>query len=77
MSWSSKALWTSGRSRRTCVRAATPAAGAFTALGILLAALLLTPLLYFLPKATLAATIVVSLSLAAGLVTWLVRLLSS
>ncbi|MGB0959293.1 MAG: SulP family inorganic anion transporter [Halocynthiibacter sp.] len=40
--------------------AETPAAGAFTAIGILLAALLLTPLLYFLPKATLAATIVVA-----------------
>ena len=38
----------------------TPAAGAFTAIGILLAALLLTPLLYFLPKATLAATIIVA-----------------
>ncbi|WP_259781084.1 SulP family inorganic anion transporter [Aestuariispira ectoiniformans] len=40
--------------------AQTPAAGAFTAVGILLAALLLTPLLYFLPKATLAATIIVA-----------------
>ena len=40
--------------------AETPAAGAFTALGILLAAMLLTPLLYFLPKATLAATIIVA-----------------
>lgn len=40
--------------------AETPAAGAFTAVGILLAALLLTPLLYFLPVATLAATIVVA-----------------
>ncbi|WP_298676897.1 SulP family inorganic anion transporter [uncultured Lentibacter sp.] len=40
--------------------AATPAAGAFTAVGILLAALLLTPLLYFLPNATLAATIIVA-----------------
>lgn len=40
--------------------AETPAAGAFTAVGILLAALLLTPLLYFLPKATLAATIIVA-----------------
>jgi len=38
----------------------TPAAGAFTAIGILLAALLLTPLLFFLPKATLAATIIVA-----------------
>ena len=40
--------------------AATPAAGAFTAVGILFAALLLTPLLFFLPKATLAATIIVA-----------------
>ena len=40
--------------------AATPAAGAFTAIGILLAALFLTPLLYFLPTATLAATIIVA-----------------
>ena len=40
--------------------AETPAAGAFTAVGIALAALLLTPLLYFLPKATLAATIIVA-----------------
>ena len=40
--------------------AETPAAGAFTAIGILLAALLLTPLLYFHPKATLAATIIVA-----------------
>ncbi len=34
--------------------AETPAAGAYTALGIALATLLLTPLLYFLPKATSA-----------------------
>lgn len=40
--------------------AATPAAGAFTALGLAAAALLLTPLLFFLPKATLAATIIVA-----------------
>jgi SulP family sulfate permease len=40
--------------------AQTPAAGAFTAVGILLAAMFLTPLLWFLPKATLAATIVVA-----------------
>lgn len=40
--------------------AETPAAGAFTAIGILLAALLLTPLLHFLPQATLAATIIVA-----------------
>lgn len=40
--------------------AETPAAGAFTAVGIGLAALLLTPLLFFLPKATLAATIIVA-----------------
>ena len=40
--------------------AETPAAGAFTALGLTLAALLLTPLLFFLPKAVLAATIIVA-----------------
>jgi SulP family sulfate permease len=40
--------------------AATPAAGAFTAIGILLAALFLTPLLASLPIATLAATIIVA-----------------
>ena len=40
--------------------AETPAAGAFTAIGLLLAASFLTPLLYFLPKATLAATIIVA-----------------
>ena len=40
--------------------ARTPAAGVFTALGLLLAALLLTPALHFLPQATLAATIVVA-----------------
>ncbi|PKG48807.1 SulP family inorganic anion transporter [Halomonas sp. MES3-P3E] len=40
--------------------AATPLAGAFTALGIVLATLLLTDLLVFLPTATLAATIIVA-----------------
>lgn len=40
--------------------AATPAAGALTAIGIALAAIFLTPLIYFLPKATLAATIIVA-----------------
>ena len=40
--------------------AETPAAGAFTAVGIALAALFLTPLLFFLPKATLAAIIIVA-----------------
>ena len=40
--------------------AATPAAGAFTAIGIALATLLLTPFLAILPKATLAATIVLA-----------------
>jgi SulP family sulfate permease len=40
--------------------AKTPAAGAFTALGILLAAIFLTPLLYFLPKATLSSIIIVA-----------------
>ena len=40
--------------------AQTPAAGVFTAVGIALASLLLTPALYYLPQATLAATIVVA-----------------
>lgn len=40
--------------------ARTPAAGVFTAIGIALASLLLTPALYYLPHATLAATIVVA-----------------
>jgi sulfate permease, SulP family len=40
--------------------AETPAAGAFTAVGIALATMFLTPLLYFLPNATLAATITVA-----------------
>ncbi|MFM9917303.1 MAG: SulP family inorganic anion transporter [Rhizobacter sp.] len=40
--------------------AQTPAAGVFTAVGILLATLLLTPALYHLPQATLAATIIVA-----------------
>ncbi len=40
--------------------AETPAAGAFTAVGIALATMFLTPLLFFLPKATLAATIIVA-----------------
>ncbi|NDC68243.1 MAG: sulfate permease [Betaproteobacteria bacterium] len=40
--------------------AQTPAAGVFTALGIALASLFLTPALYFLPQVTLAATIVVA-----------------
>ncbi|WP_372426520.1 SulP family inorganic anion transporter [Salinarimonas chemoclinalis] len=40
--------------------AETPAAGAYTALGIALASLFLTPLLHHLPIATLAATIVVA-----------------
>lgn len=40
--------------------AETPAAGAFTAIGILIAALFLTPLLASLPIATLAATIIVA-----------------
>ena len=39
---------------------ATPAAGAFTALGLAVAATALTPLIFFLPKATLAATIIVA-----------------
>jgi SulP family sulfate permease len=40
--------------------AETPAAGAFTAIGIGLATLFLTPLLYYLPTATLAATIIIA-----------------
>lgn len=40
--------------------AETPAAGAFTAIGLAIAALALTPLIYFLPNATLAATIIVA-----------------
>jgi len=40
--------------------AETPAAGAFTAIGLAIAALALTPLIFFLPKATLAATIIVA-----------------
>ncbi len=40
--------------------AETPAAGAFTAIGLGIAALALTPLIYFLPTATLAATIIVA-----------------
>jgi SulP family sulfate permease len=40
--------------------AATPAAGAFTAVGIATATLLLTPFLAILPRATLAATIVLA-----------------
>jgi len=40
--------------------AQTPAAGVYTAVGLLLATLVLTPALYYLPQATLAATIVVA-----------------
>lgn len=40
--------------------AQTPAAGVYTAAGITLASLFLTPALYFLPQATLAATIIVA-----------------
>lgn len=40
--------------------AETPAAGAFTAVGLAIAAMALTPLVFFLPKATLAATIIVA-----------------
>jgi len=42
--------------------AQTPLAGVLAAIGIGLAALVLTPVLYFLPKATLAATIIVAVS---------------
>jgi len=40
--------------------AQTPAAGVYTALGITLASLILTPALYFLPQAMLSATIIVA-----------------
>jgi SulP family sulfate permease len=40
--------------------AETPAAGIFTALGLAIAAVALTPLVHYLPKATLAATIIVA-----------------
>lgn len=40
--------------------AETPAAGAYTAVGLALATLFLTPLLRYLPQATLAATIIVA-----------------
>jgi len=40
--------------------AATPAAGAFTAIGLTIAAVALTPLIHYLPTATLAATIIVA-----------------
>ncbi|AUH34715.1 SulP family inorganic anion transporter [Paracoccus tegillarcae] len=40
--------------------AETPAAGIFTALGLAVAAVALTPLVYYLPNATLAATIIVA-----------------
>ena len=42
--------------------AQTPAASMLAAVGIALAALLLTPVLYYLPKATLAATIIVAVT---------------
>tara|TARA_B100000767_G_scaffold271354_1_gene296822 strand:- start:8814 stop:10535 length:1722 start_codon:yes stop_codon:yes gene_type:complete len=38
----------------------TPAASAYTAAGLMFASLFLTPLIFFLPKATLAATIIVA-----------------
>ena len=40
--------------------AETPAAGIFTAIGLAIAAVALTPLVHYLPKATLAATIIVA-----------------
>jgi len=40
--------------------AETPAAGAFTAIGLAVAAVALTPLVFYLPNATLAATIIVA-----------------
>jgi SulP family sulfate permease len=47
--------------------AKTQAASVFTAAGIAIVALLLTPALYYLPKATLAATIVIAVS---SLIDW-------
>lgn len=47
--------------------ARTQAASIMTALGIAIAALLLTPALYFLPKATLAATIIIAVT---SLIDW-------
>ena len=40
--------------------AQTPAAGAYTAIGVGLATLFLTPLLFYLPKTALAAIIIVA-----------------
>jgi SulP family sulfate permease len=40
--------------------AKTPAAGAFTAIGIAFATMFLTPVLFYLPKATLSATIIIA-----------------
>ena len=40
--------------------AKTPAAGAFTAIGIAIATMFLTPMLFYLPKATLSATIIIA-----------------
>ena len=40
--------------------AETPAAGAYTAGGLIFASVFLTPLIFFLPRATLAATIIVA-----------------
>lgn len=40
--------------------AETPAAGAYTAVGLAIAAMALTPLVYYLPNTTLAATIIVA-----------------
>src|SRR5690606_20294421 len=40
--------------------ARTAAAGVYTAIGLLFASLFLTPALYYLPQATLAATIIVA-----------------
>jgi hypothetical protein len=47
--------------------AQTQLASVFTAVGIGLAALVLTPVLYYLPKATLAATIIVAVT---SLIDW-------
>jgi SulP family sulfate permease len=50
--------------------AQTPAAGVFTAIGIALVALYLTPWLYFLPQATLAATVIVAVLSLVDLKAW-------
>lgn len=50
--------------------AQTPAAGVFTAVGIALVAFYMTPWLYFLPQATLAATVIVAVLSLVDVKTW-------